>query len=81
MEMFQKRSCKLMFKIGGYFRNIEVIQFLLIKSVADMESYTPQFQHKNNQNLQLNLQNGSGCTHVTSSAASRYSAVKLTTGV
>ena len=54
MEMFLKRSCKLMFKFDGYFRNIDVINYFLlekrsINSVVDMASNTPQFKHKNNQ--------------------------------
>ena len=50
MEMFLKRSYKLMFKFDVYFRNIEVINY----SFGDMVSYTPQFKHKNNQTASLN---------------------------
>ena len=42
-----------------------------------MVSYTPQFKHKNNQKASKVLD--AVCTHVTSSAALRDSAVKLTT--
>ena len=42
-----------MFKFDVFFQNIEVINYFLleltIKSFADMVSYTPQFEHKNNQ--------------------------------
>ena len=41
MEMFLKRSYKLMFEFDVYFRNIAVITF------ADTVSYTPQFKHDN----------------------------------
>ena len=42
MEVFLKRSCKLMFKFDVNYRNIETP----INSVADMVSYTRQFKHK-----------------------------------
>ena len=42
-----------------------------------MVSYRPQFKHKIIKKLQLTVQKV--CTHVTSSAASRDNAVKLTT--
>ena len=55
MEIFLKRSCKLMFKFDVYFRNIEVIKYFKleksINSVADMVSYTPQFKRKNNKSF------------------------------
>ena len=44
-----------------------------------MVSYTPQFKHKIIKTLHLTVQKGAGCTHVTSSAASRGSVAKLTT--
>ena len=50
MQMFQKRSCKLMFNFDVYFRNIKVINYILLEkkytnSVADMVhvSYTAHF--------------------------------------
>ena len=51
MEIFLKRSNKLMFKFDVYFRNIEVINYFElekkpINSFGDMLSYTPQFNHK-----------------------------------
>ena len=52
MEMFLKRSYKLMFKFDVYFRNFEVINYFKKKSInsfGNMASYTPQFKHKNNQ--------------------------------
>ena len=33
MEMFLKRSYKLMFKFDVYFRNIEVINYFLLEKV------------------------------------------------
>ena len=56
MEMFLKRSCKLMFKFDVYFRNIEVFNYfqlekVSINSFAGMVSYTPKFKHKHNQNV------------------------------
>ena len=47
-----------------------------------MASYTSQFKHKNNQKSFIYLSRkvpDAVCTHVTSSAASRDSAVKLMT--
>ena len=47
-----------------------------------MVAYTPQFKHKNNQKASFNCAEkvlDAVFTHVTSSAASRDSAVKLTT--
>ena len=44
-----------------------------------MVLYTPQCKHKNYQKLHFTLQKGAVCTHLTSSAASRDSAAKLTT--
>ena len=49
-----------------------------------MVSYTPQSKHKNYQKASFNCADlnvlDAVCTHVTPSAASRDSAVKLTTG-
>ena len=75
-----------MFKCDVYFRKIEVFNYFLlekksINSFADMISYTPQCKHKKNQktfNLLCRKVLDTVCTRVTSSAASRYSAVKLT---
>ena len=53
MEMFLKRSYKLMIKFDVYFRNFEVINFFnqkkFINSFGDMVSYTPQLKLENNQ--------------------------------
>ena len=53
MEMFLKRSYKLMFKFDVYFRILKLsITFNWKKSInsfGNMASYTPQFKHKNNQ--------------------------------
>ena len=51
MNMFLRRSYKLMLKFDVYFRNIEVYQLLLIRKKSinyfgDMVSYTPQFKQK-----------------------------------
>ena len=47
MEMFLKRSYKLMFKLDVYFRNFEAINYFnskkSINSFGNMTSYTPQF--------------------------------------
>ena len=58
MEMFLKRSYKLIIKFDVYFRNIEVVNYFL---------------------LEKSLCRRLVCTYVTSSAASRDSAAKLTT--
>ena len=53
MEIFLKRSCKLVFKFDVYFRNVEVINYFSLEKVyklfIDMISYMPYFKHKNNQ--------------------------------
>ena len=57
MEMFLKMSYKLMFKFDVYFRNIEIINFNLKKSInsfGNMLSYTPQFKHITNQKASFN---------------------------
>ena len=53
-----------------------------MNSFGNMASYTPQFKHKNNQKSFIYLCRkvlDAVCTHVTSSAVSRDSAVKLMT--
>ena len=54
MEMFLKRSYKLVFKFDVYFRSILLIRKKSINSFGDMVSYTPQFKHKNNQKASFN---------------------------
>ena len=85
MEMFLKRSYKLIIKFDVCFRNIEVINYFLLKksinSFSGMVSCTPQLKHKNKKKfIQLCRKVlDAVCTHATSSAASRDSAAKLTT--
>ena len=65
MDMFLKRSYKLMLKFDVYFRNIEEFNFFSleksINSFGDMLSYTPQFKHKIIKKLHLTVQKGAGC--------------------
>ena len=63
MEMFLKKSYKLMFKFDVYFRNIEVSITLIRKSFFSLCRKVLD----------------AVCTHVTSLTASRDSAVKLMT--
>ena len=65
MEMFLKRSYKLMFKFDVYFRNIELsITFdekKSFNSLGDMVSYTPLFKHENIQKASFNCAERCGC--------------------
>ena len=69
-----------MFKFDVYF---EILKFTFKKvynSVADMVSFAPQFKQKNQKaSTDCKKVLDAVCTNVTSSAASRDSAVKLTT--
>ena len=83
MEMFLKWCYKLMFKFDVCFRNIEVINnfFKIRKCLLALLLIWYHTRHILNtkmikKKLQLTVQKGAVCTHVTSSAASRYSAGK-----
>ena len=85
-DFFKKKtSCKLMFKFDVNFRNIETIyQLLLIrKSIKTLLLIWYHIRHsENNQKASTDFVErllDAVCTHATSSAASRDSAVKLTT--
>ena len=58
MEMFLKRSYKLMFKFDVYFQILKLSSIFnqkkSINSFGDMVSYTQECKHKNNQKASFN---------------------------
>ena len=75
-----------MFKFDVYFRNIEVINYFYLEKVYKLHCWLRYHANHilNTKIIQIfnrlcRMVLDAVCTHVTSSAASRYSAVKLTT--